>query len=84
MTSRYGCSNARHVGGFCAECFEKQLKIDRLEEEMRSLKAKLGYRTKKASEAFFGSSTPSSKIFTKPTLALDPHADLTSLIPQPP
>jgi transposase len=54
----------------CSSCFEKQLKIDRLEEEIVSLRAKLKYRDKKNKEDFFGSSTPSSKkIFkTKSTL----------------
>jgi len=46
---------------FCSSCFEKQCKIDRLEEEITSLRAKLKYRQKKDFEEFFGSSTPSSK-----------------------
>jgi len=46
---------------FCSSCFEKQCKIDRLEEEIESLKGKLKYRQRKDKEEFFGSSTPSSK-----------------------
>lgn len=46
---------------FCSSCFIKQQKIDRLEEEISSLKAKLNYREKKDKGEFFGSSTPSSK-----------------------
>ena len=51
--------------GYCEACFEKQLRIDRLEEENKSLKAKLQYRTDKDLQPFFGSSTPSSKIPVK-------------------
>lgn len=65
MGKRYVCTDHNRLGSYCQECFEKQLKIDRLEEQVKSLEAKLKYREKKA--AFpFGSSTPSSKIFTKP------------------
>jgi transposase len=46
----------------CSECFEKQQKIDKLVEENQRLKAKLGREERKASEGFFGSQTPSSKI----------------------
>ena len=51
------------LGGmvFCSSCLEKQQKIDRLEEENASLRAKLRYREKKDLQEFFGSSTPSSK-----------------------
>ena len=42
----------------CPECIIKQLKIDNLEEENKSMKAKLKYRQDKD---YFGSSTPSSK-----------------------
>jgi len=35
---------------FCSLCFEKQLKIDRLEKENESLKEKLKYRKKKDKE----------------------------------
>lgn len=42
----------------CPECFVKQLKIDNLQEENKSLKSQLKYRNDKD---YFGSSTPSSK-----------------------
>ena len=42
----------------CPECIVKQIKIDNLEEENKSLKPKLKYREDKD---YFGSSTPSSK-----------------------
>ena len=48
--------------GYCEECFQKQLKIEQQQEEILQLKAKLRYRERKASEGFFGSSTPSSKV----------------------
>ena len=40
---------------------EKQIKIDRLKEEIKSLKAKLKREEKKLKEGYFGSSTPSSQ-----------------------
>ena len=42
------------LGGmvFCSSCLEKQQKIDNLEEEIVSLKAKLSYREKKISKNF--------------------------------
>jgi transposase len=48
--------------GYCEGCFEKQLKIEQLQEELTQLKAKLRYRERKEKEGFFGSSTPSSKV----------------------
>lgn len=33
--------------GYCEGCFEKQLKIEQLQEEITQLKAKLRYRGKK-------------------------------------
>lgn len=51
---------------FCAGCFEKQQKIDRLQGEVANLRQKLRYREKKAQEGYFGSSTPSSKKPIKP------------------
>ena len=51
-------------GEYCQDCFEKQLKIDRLEEENKQLKARLRYREKKDKQPF-GLSTPSSKITIK-------------------
>jgi transposase len=46
---------------FCPGCFEKQRRIDQLEEEVRSLKQKLRYRQRQAEEGAFGSSTPSAR-----------------------
>jgi len=51
--------------GFCEGCFEKQLKIDRLQEENEQLKARLRYRERAEKEGFFGSSTPSSRLPVK-------------------
>ena len=48
--------------GYCKDCFKKQLKIDLLEEENKSLKDRLKYRNNKDKEAFFGSSTSSAKL----------------------
>ena len=46
----------------CPGCFEKQQRIDRLEEENQRLKQQLRYRQRQAEQGFFGSATPSSKI----------------------
>jgi transposase len=46
---------------FCQGCLDKQLKLDQLLEENQRLKAQLRYRQRKASEGFFGSSTPSAQ-----------------------
>ena len=46
----------------CTECLEKQREIDRLKDEIASLKNKLRYQQRKETEGYFGSSTPSSKI----------------------
>lgn len=54
------------MGRYCPGCFEKQLKIDQLLEENRLLKEKLRYQERKATEGFFGSSTPSAKLPVKP------------------
>lgn len=45
----------------CEGCLQKQQKIDRLEEEVKSLKQKLKVRERKEKEGYFGLSTPSSK-----------------------
>ena len=45
----------------CQQCLEKQRRIDRLEEEVRSLKQKLSYRDRQAEQGPFGSSTPSAR-----------------------
>jgi len=55
---------------YCPGCFEKQRRINELEEQVVRLKEKLRYQERTAKEGFFGSSTPSSKIPIKPnTLA---------------
>lgn len=51
--------------GYCEGCFEKQVKIERLQEEIVQLKARLRYRERKEKEGFFGSSTPSSRLPVK-------------------
>jgi len=59
--SNSGSSNSISID-ICDDCLAKQIKIDRLEEELRQLKAQLRYRTKKDNQEFpFGSSTPSSR-----------------------
>jgi transposase/AraC-like DNA-binding protein len=50
---------------FCPECFEKQRKIDQMQEEIKRLKAQLRYRERRNKEGYFGSSTPSSKVPVK-------------------
>ena len=50
---------------YCQKCLKKQRKINELEDEIVSLKAKLRYQERTAKEGFFGSSTPSSKIPVK-------------------
>ena len=51
---------------FCPGCFEKQQKIDSLEEEIKRLKGQLHYREEKEKQGFFGSSTPSAQKPFKP------------------
>lgn len=53
---------------------EKQLKIDRLEEENRLLRSRLRYQERKVTEGYFGLSTPSSKIPLKPNSSQDNQA----------
>jgi transposase len=50
----------------CPGCFEKQRRIDQLEEEVRRLKQQLHYRERRAEEGPFGSSTPSARRPFKP------------------
>lgn len=45
----------------CPGCYEKQLRIDALQEEVAHLKHKLRYEERKTKDGYFGSSTPSSK-----------------------
>jgi hypothetical protein len=49
----------------CKACLQKQQKIDRLEEELRRVKAKLRYQERTAREGPFGVSTPSSRVPVK-------------------
>lgn len=51
--------------GYCQGCFEKQRRIDQLEEEHHRLKALLHQRQRKEQEGFFGSSTPSAQVPVK-------------------
>ena len=53
----------------CSECFSRQQKIDRLEEELARLRQRLRYRKQEAGEGFFGSSTPSAQLPFKPNAA---------------
>ena len=45
----------------CPGCYEKQLRIDELQDEVAHLKHKLRYEERKTKDGYFGSSTPSSK-----------------------
>lgn len=56
---------------FCSDCFEKQIEIDRLKEEVILLKARLRHQSRSGEEGFFGSSTPSSQIPIKPNAKED-------------
>lgn len=50
----------------CPICLHKQRRIDKLEEEIKNLRAKLHYQQRQSQEGFFGSSTPSAKLPVKP------------------
>lgn len=52
--------------GHCRECVRKQQRINELEEDVKSLKAKLRHQERSIREGVFGSSTPSSKLPVKP------------------
>jgi hypothetical protein len=73
MSKKYGCAGHPGVSraetlSFCDECLQKQIKIDRLQEENRLLKAQLRYHRKRLGGQFsevFGLSTPSSKLSIK-------------------
>ncbi len=58
----------------CSGCLEKQLRIDHLEEEVRSLQAKLRYQERQAQQGPFGSSTPSAQIPHKANTAEEQRA----------
>ena len=64
MRKRYCCEKDTTDFDFCEECLKKQLKIDKLQDELRQLKAQLNYRKKKDNQPF-GISTPSSKLVFK-------------------
>ena len=49
----------------CSLCWDKQRKIDELEDEVDRLKRALGKRRQDEKQGFFGSSTPSSKLPVK-------------------
>ena len=57
-----GNTTSLHRLAYCPECLEKQQEIDRLQEEITRLKARLRYQERTAREGFFGSSTPSAKV----------------------
>lgn len=53
----------------CTGCYERQRRIEKLEDDIKRLKQQLKYREQKGKEGFFGSSTPSSKIPVKANTA---------------
>jgi transposase len=59
-------SRTRSDWTVCKACLQKQQTIDRLQEELLRVKAKLRYQERTAKEGPFGSSTPSSKVPVKP------------------
>ena len=62
MRRKYRCQSSDSTDfHFCEECFQKQLKIDKLKTENEYLRAQLNYRKRKDKQPF-GSSTPSSKL----------------------
>lgn len=63
MRHFYQQAKSRDYGvNLCEGCLEKQQKIDRLEEEVKSLKQKLKIRERREKDGYFGISTPSSKV----------------------
>ncbi len=54
---------------FCESCLEKQRTIDRLKQEIESLREKVRRLERKAEQGPFGSSTPSAKIPVKANTA---------------
>lgn len=68
--ARHSCSHRPRSGlrgvAFCPGCFQKQQRIDQLEQEHQRLKQQLRYRQRQSEEGFFGSATPSSKRPLKP------------------
>jgi transposase len=62
--ARYTPSPSRFEFSHCESCLEKQIKIDKLLNQIEQLKAQLRYRKKKDMQPF-GSSTPSAKLPVK-------------------
>ncbi|MFQ6035851.1 MAG: hypothetical protein ACE5NM_08405 [Sedimentisphaerales bacterium] len=58
---------------YCKECLKKQQRINQLEEQIDSLKAKLRYQERTAKEGFSGSSTPSSTLKVMPNSSKQRH-----------
>ena len=55
----------------CESCLEKQRTIDRLKQEIQSLREKVHRLERKAEQGPFGSSTPSAKIPVKANTAVE-------------
>jgi len=71
---KYQIPRSRNSGiNTCLECWDKQQQINRLEEEIKGLKAKLRYREESGQKPF-GSSTPSSRIPVKANSAEENQA----------
>jgi transposase len=54
--------NQRHSTFLCEACLQKQLIIDRQNQEILALKQKLKLNERRLQQGFFGSSTPSSQL----------------------
>ena len=68
MPQAYQPTKSKDYGvNTCESCLQKQLKIDRLEQEVASLRGELQRLKRKSVEGFFSSSTPSSKLPVKET-----------------
>jgi transposase len=68
----YQAPKSHHYGvNTCSGCLQKQLEIDRLQQEISSLKAQLRYRQRQDKLPAFSSSTPSSKLAYKANSTAD-------------
>lgn len=66
MRSLYQPPKSQQLGvNSCEGCLEKQREIDRLQQEVASLRTKLSHQKRADKEGFFGSSTPSSQLPVK-------------------
>ena len=66
MRSLYQQPKSQQLGvNSCEGCLEKQREIDRLKQEVASLRTKLSQQKRADKEGFFGSSTPSSQLPVK-------------------